>query len=286
MKFTNELSLPEPIVNAIRGDDYDKGDCDFSVTELIKPVRIRSLQKKWDGHLTEDVSDRIYSLFGKAVHKVLETAADPRYSMVEKKYYVDFDGVRVGGRFDLMDYVLDTKDNILSDYKFTSRYVIGDGVKPEWEAQENMNSYLLHMNFVTVKKLQIIAIFRDWSKIQAERKEDYPKKQIAILPVRMWSKDQTREFIIERIKAHQAGEETPPICTPEERWRKPDKWALMHPNRKRAIKLYDTQEQAVRAKNNDTVYVEPRPGEDVRCLHYCPVNKYCSYYQGLMQEKI
>src|SRR6266404_2025978 len=90
MKLENSLGLPEPIVNAIRGDDYQKGDCDFSVTELIKPVRIRALGKKWSEHLTEDVSDRIFSLFGKAMHKVLEMAADPRYSMVEKRYYADF----------------------------------------------------------------------------------------------------------------------------------------------------------------------------------------------------
>src|SRR6266446_8263503 len=102
MNLTNELKLPLPIVNAIRGDDYSKGDCDFSVTELIKPVRMRALGKKWSEHLTEDVSDRIFSLFGRAMHKVLEMAADPRYSMVEKRYYVDleFDKGNNKGQFD------------------------------------------------------------------------------------------------------------------------------------------------------------------------------------------
>ncbi len=106
----------------------------------------------------------------------------------------------------------------------------------------------------------------------------------AKLPVILWDDSTTEAFIRERIKAHIEGEENPPICTPEERWRKPDKWALMKKSgQKRALKLYDTERQAEAAKGA-MHYIEPRPGEDVRCLFYCPVNKFCSYYQGLMSE--
>src|SRR6266446_1290836 len=178
MNLTNELKLPLPIVNAIRGDDYSKGDCDFSVTELIKPVRMRALGKKWSEHLTEDVSDRIFSLFGKAMHKVLEMTADPRYCMVEKRYYANFilppgnrgglkgsEQFRVGGQFDLLDYLLDKKTGILSDYKFTSRYAVANGIKPDWLAQLSVNAYLLRHNGINIKGAQIVAILRDWSKM-------------------------------------------------------------------------------------------------------------------------
>ncbi len=288
MTLTNSLGLPEPIVNAIRSDDYSKGDCDFSVTELIKPVRIRALGKKWSEHLTEDVSDRIFSLFGRAVHSVLEHAGEEYVTEERFISYIEF--LKIGGQID----VYDSASAMLSDYKLCSRYVVGDGVKPEWEQQMNCNAYLMRDNNFPVSALQIVAIFRDWSKIQAERKQDYPQKQVQILPVAMWPDIKTEAFIRERIKAHQEGEENPPICTPDERWRKPDKWALMKKGSKRAVKLYDTEEEANRncrdqwtlMKNSKFHYVESRPGEDVRCLYYCPVNKYCSYYQGLMQEKI
>jgi hypothetical protein len=305
--LTNELGLPAPIVNAIRGDDYSRGDCDFTVTELIKPVRIRSLSKKWRDHLIEDVSDKIFSLFGRAMHKVLEQAADPRYCMVEKRYYADFEfedhelgknwneatgSLRVGGQFDILDYVFDKETNVLSDYKLTSRYSTGDGVKPEWEQQMNCNAFLLRKNGIPVDGLQIVAIFRDWSKMRAAQKNDYPQKQIQILPVEMWQDVKTEEFIRERIKAHVEGEENPPVCSPEERWRKPDKWALMKKGNKRAVKLYDEENHAhgMAAQDNQfhpgKFYVEPRPGEDVRCEFYCPVSAYCSYWQEQLQEKI
>jgi hypothetical protein len=295
MKVTNDLELPQPIVNAVNRDDYNKGDCDFSTTGLIAPVRIQALKQKYGEHLVEDASERIFSLFGQAMHTVLERAADPRYHLVEKRYYTKFDFLGrtyvVGGRFDLMDYLIDTETNTLSDYKFTSRYAVNDGVKPEWEQQLNVNAYILRKFWFKIDRLQIVAIFRDWSKLRAEQKRDYPDRQIAILPVAYWKDIACESFIKERIKAHVEGAENPPVCTEEERWRKPDKWALMKKGSKRAIRLFDTEAQAEANVPQNLIptsqyYVEPRPSEDVRCLHYCPVNKYCSYYQELMQEKI
>jgi len=290
MKLTNQLGLPQPIVNAIANDDYTKGDCDFSTTQLLRPVRINVLLKRHRKEITEDVSDRIFALFGKSMHKVLELGANPRYCMVEKRYSIDVEvgGVKfvVSGQFDLLDYLLDRETGVLSDYKLCSRYVVGDGVKPEWEQQMNINALILRSNGLPVKSLQIIAIFRDWSKMRAAQKEDYPDKQIQVLPVKIWPEQKTLEFIQYRIQTYILCESFPPVCTPDERWRKPDKWAVVKRGLKRATKLYETKEQANAAiKGSITYVVEPRPGEDVRCRYYCPVNKFCDYWQS-QNEKI
>ena len=49
MKITNELGLPEPLVDAVRNDGYTKGNADFSVTGLISP-----LPEKADGEFGEE----------------------------------------------------------------------------------------------------------------------------------------------------------------------------------------------------------------------------------------
>ena len=75
MKITNKAGLPEAIVQAVRADPYDKGAARFSVTELIGPPIIRLLHQQHDDEVEEDAADRIWSLFGSAVHGILERAA-------------------------------------------------------------------------------------------------------------------------------------------------------------------------------------------------------------------
>jgi hypothetical protein len=280
--LTNSLSLPDPIVEAIRADDYNPGDSEFTTNQLIKPVRINALTQKYRSQLAEDASDRIFTLMGQAVHIILDRAGgeNKRY-IVKKRYFLDFEGTKISGEID----VFDTATCLLSDYKLCSRYVVEDGVKPEWEAQDNMNAFLMAQNGVYVQSMNIVAIFRDWSKMAAARSPDnYPQKQIAVLDVKPWPENQTVMYIRDRIKAHKDGRETPPLCTPEERWHVPTMWALKKKGNKRATKLYESKEQAEHqaALNNGDFpknqwVVEERPGDDKRCRFYCPVVRFCDF---------
>ncbi len=323
MTLTNELDLPEPIVRAIKGHDYSythrdgarKRACDFTTTQLIAPYRITVLRQKYDEHLTDDASDRIFALIGNAIHSILETANDQgaaaydldgvliyetRY-LVERRFYGDFAGGRLGGRID----VYDTQTATLDDYKICSYHVMSDGIKPEWTAQASINALLMFMDAgLKVKRARIIAIFRDWSKMRAgfrqvpftedkwkktgKVEKGYPARQVAVLDVPLWDTHRTLSYINERIAALRDAEQNgPPVCTPEERWRKPDQWALKKRGAKRASKLYDTEADALKATEDESgiYYVEDRPGEDVRCLNYCPVTAYCSYFRELMEAK-
>ncbi len=292
MNITNDLNLPQPLVTAIANDDYVKGDCEFSTTELISPPRITQLRRRHQGEIGEDASDRIFSLFGRAIHSILEHSSGDAY-IVEKRYFMKYAGVRVGGQIDLFDWQTKT----LQDWKITSYHAVSGEIKPEWVQQMNINALILKSNQIPVEKLEIVAIFRDWSKMMAFRRSDYPERQVQVIKIPFWSQLEAEQFLESRLRIHQAARDSEkthlPLCTPEERWRKSDKWALMKKGAKKAIKLYETSEQAEAAELNanpdrrpGAYYVEGRPGEDTRCLFYCPVARFCDYGKELLMEKI
>ena len=69
IKLTNKYGAPEELVRAASYDDHvTKGD--ISTTTLIDAPQIRYL--KMTNDIEEDVSDRIWMLFGTAVHHILE----------------------------------------------------------------------------------------------------------------------------------------------------------------------------------------------------------------------
>lgn len=272
----NELGLPQPLVDAVRNDGYDKGGADFSVTELISPPRIAKLKRQHGNNIVEDASDRIFSLFGQAIHTILQRAASGRY-IIETRYSVEHDGAKVSGQIDLFDRETST----LQDWKITSRYATQDGPKPEWIAQGNLNRYLLWKNGIQAEAIQYIALFRDWSKMAVARgTRGYPQRQVQVLNLPIWPIEKVQGYLSERISLHREADFRLPMCTPEERWSKPARYALMKKGRKRAVKLYDTKEEAVEAGiKAGTVdhRVEDRPGEETRCLYFCPVVAWCDF---------
>lgn len=277
---TNKYELPESFVRALKKQNYDrKPDWDFSVTELLKPAQIRVLEKRYSDKITEDISERIWALLGSCVHEVLDKAAG-KDSLNEERLVVDVDGYTIAGKPDLLE------DHTLTDYKVTSVWKVIFGYSPEWEAQLNIYRYLYSKYGFNIDKLQIIAILRDWKASDAENKTDYPKVQVHTFDIPVWDLNVTKEYILDRIKAHKDAENLPdaelPFCTPEERWERPAKYAVMKGKNKRAVKLCETQEQADEYISNDTrsdLWVEYRQGKPVRCEGYCPVAEFCNQYQ-------
>lgn len=299
MKIRNELALPEPIVTAVRSDGYDKGECEFSTTELIGPPRIAVLKRQWHEHLSEDVSDRIFALLGKSIHTILEHSAGGKRYIVEKRFFVEHDGYRIGGQIDLFDI----KESTLSDWKLTSYHTVGDATRKypwssmrtvpadkDWAAQGNINRYLMFRNGYKVKAIQYVAIFRDFSRMKAMRDSEHPQRQVEVLRIPIWPHSVTEDYLSERIKLHVAARTELPLCSPEERWMKPATFAVTKAGNKRATRLLPTEKEAQALAADLSTHkvhytVEPRPSESVRCLYYCPVSGYCSFGRALIQEK-
>jgi len=281
MKQTNKYNLPYSFVRALEKKTYTrKPEWDFSVTELLKPVQIRALEKRHGDKITEDISERIWALLGSCVHEVLDKATG-QDSLNEERLVVDVGGYTIAGKPDLLE------DNTLTDYKVTSVWKVIFGYSPEWESQLNIYRYLYKKYGFDIDKLQIIAILRDWKASDAENKADYPNVQVHTFHIPVWDLLDTKKYIFERIKAHKEAENLPdselPFCTPEERWERPSKYAVMKGKNKRAVKLCDTEQQAEEYISNDTrtdLWIEYRPGKAVRCEKYCPVAEFCSQYQN------
>jgi hypothetical protein len=99
MKFTNNHNLPESFVNFVRADKYSRGDADISVTQLIDSPRVRLLRNDKADEMETDVSDRVWSLFGTAVHHILESTNASHAVTMEERLFMEVDGWKLSWRY-------------------------------------------------------------------------------------------------------------------------------------------------------------------------------------------
>ncbi len=274
MTITNRLALPEPILRAVERDDYDSGKSDFTVTELLQPPRQRALVRQHRDEITEDVSDRLWALFGQIGHTILERAG--MENLVERRFYATVSGKIVGGKADLI--LKPGNKAKLIDYKFCSHYTVKDGIKPEWTAQINMLRFLALENCdIEIDEAEIVAIY--WPE---SVKHGNVKDPATVFPVELWGGAATFDYISERIALHLAAEKELPLCSDEERWASKAQWAVMKLGRKSALKLHDTLASAQDHFNTlgASHYIEERPIEYRRCERYCQASAFCSQFKN------
>jgi len=157
------------------------------------------------------------------------------------------------------------------------------------EKQLNIYAYIAHKNGIKVSGLQIINFVKDWSKHEAARKPDYPPQDIFIQDIPLWPIEQTEAFVMERIAAHEeARAGNLPDCTNEERWLRDDKFAVMKEKRVRAVRVFDSQEEAetfiAAQKDADKHTIDHRRGQPLRCEQFCDVSDYCDQFATFKQE--
>lgn len=290
IKLTNKMNLPLAIKRAVENDPYNPSGSDISTTRLIAPPLIRYLEVKHKDEIEEDVADRIWALLGSSVHHVIERAKIEKDLSEIRLFYKDDDitnGWTLSGQF---DYI--TEDGELIDFKVTSAWSALDALqngKDEWEEQLNILHFLAKHNpdkvNIKINKLYIVAILRDWSKLQASKSDNYPQAQVVKIPIRLWSNEEQEHFIRERIRLHQQADiKEPDICSPKERWRKEDSFAVMKDGRKSALRVLPTLNAAkeyLKEKNMQEgkgCLIVHRAGKDVRCADYCRVNKWCKHF--------
>lgn len=213
MKITNNLGLPRAIVAAVENDPYNKGDCDFSITELIAPPQKRALQIKHENEIEEDASGRLYSLYGQLIHALLERANSSE--LVEQRFFTDVGPYKVSAQIDS----LDIDSGILTDFKFTTSYhfMAHKPPKPEWIQQLNVQRWILKRHDYAVTEIQIVGLLRDWQFSKAKQDKNYPSGNIAKMKLPIWSDEETVLFLKERINLHYAARKGRQIdCTEEE----------------------------------------------------------------------
>jgi hypothetical protein len=270
MIYTNEAGLPEVLAAALTPDRHTIKPGTFSVTELIAPPQIRVLTRKHRDELTEDIATRLRRFTDSLLHHVLEQLGDRGGRKVERLLsYATDDGV-VAGRFDVL--LVGTE---LVKYRSASTWRVSKGVPQDWIERLNLYAEILRRRGHTITAITVVALLKDWMASRS-REEGYPRAEVQTFDIPLWEPDQAAAFLSERIALHRAADagDYPP-CSPDERWEKPTRYALMKVGRQKAVKVYDDEETARGNMTSEQHYIEPRPGRSTRCEFYCRVSTFC-----------
>ena len=276
--YTNKKFYPEWLCNMLQYNPYTTGPkkSDISVTQLIDSPQILSLRKEHKNEISEDVSNRVWAVWGSAVHSVCELAnMSNSKTLVEKRFHQEYDKYTVSGQVD----VYDIGESTIYDIKTVSAYALMHGVKPAWEQQLNVLVDLMTESGWGVERLFIVAFAKDWSQKAASNSANYPQDPLTIVPIDLWKKKDRKEYISKRMQRHFWDNK---ICTKEEKWQSEDKFAVMKKGKTRAVKLFDTKDDAndfiIMQKDQEELYLEDRPGYSMRCKMYCNVKQFCPQY--------
>lgn len=290
MIITNKYNLPEAFVKAIQNARHNEEGC-LSATTLLKGTKEIILENRHFDEIEVDASEEVWSVFGTATHTVLEHQEDDAFK--EEKFSVDVLDYKVTGKVDRYDLAHET----LEDWKTASVWKVIFHDFDDWKRQGLIYTWLLRQSGLNVRHIRFIALLKDHSKSEAKKKADYPQA-----PVYIYEFDPSEEELIS-IEAFIKGkvfevsanaekkDDEIAECSPSERWTTPAKWAVMKEGRKTAVKLCESEEEAVNfieelEKDKDKHYVEERKGQDKKCSDYCACCEFCSYYKSLQNSEV
>lgn len=280
MKVTNELNLPQALVDAVSLEKHNEPG-EVSATTLIKGVKeILLTDRHWD-EITVDVKDNMWALWGTATHALLEKEYDGTFT--EEKFEEKVNGLTVTGRVDCYDMEHET----LYDYKTTSAWKIVYKNFEDWYMQGMIYAWLLSKKGLKVNKCKFVAILRDWLETEIKRKADYPVSPVYVYEFDVSDADlkSVEEVIIQKVaqieKSKDIADDELPECAKNERWASADVYAVMKKGRKTSLKNFDNEEEAQKMATElgENHYVEVRPGTDKKCTRYCACCEFCSYYR-------
>lgn len=280
--ITNKLNLPEPLVQAA-SDIREPKPKSYSVTEILKGTREIILSRRHHDEIVEDVSDRIWLIFGTAVHKILEQAEETPNQIKEGRVEADMgDGYKLTGIFDLYDDSTGT----VTDYKTASVWKVIYNEWDDYRKQLLAYCWILRQMGFEASKGRIVALLKDHSKSKAGRESGYPPYPVYTVDFK-FSDDELEgfgEWARRKFDEIRAAEAVPdgdlPQCTADERWFKPGKFAVMKDGRKKAVKLYDDRAEAEIHALEIGGRVDCRPGHDGKCDGYCRCHEFCEHWRS------
>lgn len=333
MPWTNVFKLPLPLAEAIMEDLYYgkreeglKRYCElhkldrtaiihFSVSDLIKSPRQVLIARRHAHEIVKDVAMEIYRILGTAVHHLLWSSAKRMNERGDKAYYtaeerlfyhflVDGATVVISGEPDLV-----SPDGVIDDYKVTAVWSWLKGIKTEWEQQLNLYAMFRTMAGKVTTGLSICYILRDWS-INETMQAGYPQAGAQREDVKLWSFEEQKQFMLERVHLHLSvrfeEDDELPECTDLEMWAKEDMWAVKREGNKVASKVFlpskarpeseletpldsalreaTAYAEGMTAKlegkeKERTYHVEHRPGERTKCIRFCDARTFCSQFK-------
>lgn len=281
MILTNAYQYPEAVMAAAKHNIYKPQENMLRVSELINAPLVRALTMQYWNELRVDVDEVLQSLWGNAWHEYM--AQYGKYQAEDERLGASVDGIYLTGLQD----VFNVERHSIEDYKTTSAWSLVFG-RPEWPKQLNVYAWLRRKHNYHVEKLLVHVFLKDWTKNNAQRYDDYPKRRFVTKDIELWPRDQAEQYIKNRVAIHKA---KPEPCTDEERWAKPTRYALKKKGRKSAVKVEDSRDALLayaldkgfaqatpdKVELKSPYSIEVRAGEHVKCKRYCLARFVCPY---------
>lgn len=282
MKINNKLNLPQPFVDAVT-KEYEYKEKQYSVTTILKDVREILLTRRHHNEIEQDVADMIWLILGTATHSILENSQEADTEFKEEHFVEEVqNGYKLSGQADLYN----AEEKMVTDYKTCSVWKV---IYDDWEDYKKqllMYAWAFKKMGFEVEKGQIVAIIKDHSKTKAKVDSSYPQYPVYKKVFNFSEQEfkEIEEFIKDKFTQIEKYEKTEddqlPLCTEESRWNDGDKYAVKKKGNKRALRVYDTLKEAEEhLKQDDSLELEIRKGEDKKCLEYCSCCEFCSYWK-------
>lgn len=297
MTYTNKHNIPLPLQIWLATDNYehDADDRVISATTLLKSTRQIVLGRRYkESEKVVDIADLSSMVMGTSIHAGVEKALEPSNAInvleklgykngseimsqmvVEKRTKKEIDGFVISGQFDM------AYKGIVCDIKSTStwKYILGDG--KDYIKQLSIYKWL-NPEIITSNKAYIFYIFTDWSSVKAMSDTQYPQSRIAYKEYMLDENIETwiRKKLADINACSVLSDEQLPLCSDEELWREPDKYAWYKDpsKRTRATKVFEDKAEAYAQAGG--VVVE-RKGS-VKACKYCSYINYCNQYTDLV----
>lgn len=285
MKITNKIGMPEAFVKFVSTERHNALGT-LSATTLLQGDKQIVLTDRHFDEIEEDAADLTWSSFGTAFHLLMEQQDDGAFK--EESFSVKVGDWLVTGKCDRYDM----EHEVLEDWKTTSVWKVIYKSFDEWKAQGLTYAWLMSKAGLKVQRCKFVALLKDHSKKDAKQKSDYPQKPVYIYEFDVTEADleateaRIKAKIASVTEAYKMADDDIPTCTPEERWATATRYAVMKEGRKTALKVCDDRETAELFMKSQTgaLYIQERPGEDKRCMDYCPCAEFCSYYKALQKS--
>ena len=293
MKITNKLGLPKQLVELV-DNNYKPTPHQYSCTTILKPTRQVILERRYGDEIEQDVSDMCWMIFGIAVHSVIENATEDEGQFKEEKlkvdlgkYWKELKGYYLSGRSDMIDLI----EKKITDWKTCSAWKVIFKDFEDWRKEMLIYAWAVKDMGFEINKGEAVAFIKDHNKTKSKIDAQYPNLPIWVEKFKFNDKEFTEieQFVYNKFIELKNNENTSddelPMCTDEERWREPTKYAVKKKANKTATKLHDTLEEAEQhlenlEKNYPNIYeIVVREGADKKCIDYCSCCKFCTYWQ-------
>jgi len=293
MQITNKHNINKVIHTVIekitRQQFASKEDAYIRVTDIIRPSHQFALIEKHFDEIKMDVTETIFTMIGTAVHGLIAKHIEHIPALVkfaEKRFQTVFSNTTISGQIDLY------MDGTLTDFKTSGVWGLTSSSRSkkiaEWTKQLNIYKYFLEKNNIDVYSLEIVVIYRDWSRAIAEKNDDYPKLCYDTVKIEILPNHEIEEYITNQLeKINIARQGHTEECSDEDKWKKKYLFKVMKEGAKRAtrskIEDYETAKEIKDSLDGNYKIIQ-EGGKPTRCLYYCNVKEYCPFYKNYIKN--